>query len=356
MSTIDEIYEAVGDDAAYARLPAVLAAATGARSAIAIELDGTMQAQAWVRHAVSDDIMARYAELELWRHDLWSQLMGRPTHRNGAVRSDEVIDAQTFRESVFFNELYRPLGDDTARCLGVVLDRPGGSLAIGLHRAFGQPTFEEAELAALQDVVPHLRRLLAVRARLRQAEDQVATLTAAFDEIACGVLILGPEGQLRHANRAAEIRLQSRDGVALVRGRVAPLDLAMAANFAEAIRSAASGTAARGGAMRLRRPLARPLRLLVTPMPGPAPGALVIVDDDESTRSMTQVLATLFDLTEGEAEVADLLRRGLSPQEVAAKRDVRLSTVRSQIQSLLGKTEARSLGDLLRMLGRISGV
>lgn len=299
--------------------------------------------------------MMRYVDLELWRHDLWSHLMARPTYRNQAVRSDEVIDAQSFCKSIFFNELYRPLGDDTARCLGVVLDRPNGSLAIGLHRAFGQPSFEAIELAALQELVPHLRRLLAVRGRLNEAEDRVSTLTAAFDEIPCDLLILGPEGQLRHANRAGEIRLRNRDGLALVRGRIASLDVAMASSFAEAVRSAATGTAARGGAMRLRRPMAPPLRVLVTPLPGSVQGALVLVDDDASPRSMSQMLTKLYNLTQGEAEVAELLARGFSPSDTAAERNVRLTTVRSQIQSVLGKTESRSLGDLLRMLGRISG-
>lgn len=62
----------------------------------------------------------------------------------------KVVDAEAFRSSVFYNELYRPLGDDTARCLGVVLDRPQGHLAIGLHRAYGQTAFEAGEVAALQ--------------------------------------------------------------------------------------------------------------------------------------------------------------------------------------------------------------
>lgn len=298
--------------------------------------------------------MTRYVDLELWQHDLWSHLMGRPSYRNQAVRSDEVIDAQTFCRSTFFNELYRPLGDDTARCLGVVLDRPNGSLAIGLHRAFGQPTFEEAELAALQDTVPHLRRLLAVRGRLHRAEDRAATFMAALDGIPCDLLILGPDGQLRHANHAAEMRLRSLDGIALVRGRVAPIDGASAPAFAEAVRSAASARAERGGAMRLRRPMKPPLRAMVTPSPGSTTGALVLLDDDSTPRSLTGTLMKLFDLTKGEAEVATMLAQGLSPSDTAAERNVRLTTVRSQVQSLLGKTEAHSLGDLLRMLGRIS--
>lgn len=356
MQAVDEIYEAIGDETAYARIPMVLARATGARSAIALELNETMQSEAWVRYSVSDDIMDRYASLDLWRHDLWSHLMARPSHRNRAVRSDEVIDADTFRGSVFFNELYRPLGDDTARCLGVVLDRPGGSLAIGLHRAFGQPAFDAREVAALQDIVPHLRRVLAARYRLRKVEDRAGMLSAALDGLAYGALILGPDLQLLHANRAAEYQLRKCDCVALWRGRVMPLDTAVGEKFAEAVRSAATATAKRGGAMLLRRPVGTAVRVMVTPSSGSPAGALVLLDSDTDGHTMTHILGQLFDLTQAEAEVAELFRQGLSPQQVATRRGVRLSTVRSQIQSLLDKAEARSLGDLERTLGRVSSL
>ncbi len=354
MAAIDEIYDAVCDEAAYARVPGVLARVVKARSAIALELDENMQPLDSVRHAVSDDVMDRYASLDLWRHDLWSHLMARPSHRNRAVRSDEVLDAQTFRDGVFYNELYRPLGDDTARCLGVVLDRMGGRLAIGLHRAYGQPTYDAADAAELQTLVPHLRRMVAARGRLRESEDRLALLTGAFDGLSCGLMILDAGGRLRHANWAAEALMQGRDGLVLRGGRAAPADHLMVARFAEAVRSAATSTGARGDAMRLRRAAGPALRVLVTALTGPTPGALVLLDAENAAPSMRDILVRLYGLTPGEAELAGLLGDGLSPIEAAETRGVRLSTVRSQIQALLQKTDTRGLGDLLRTLGRVS--
>ena len=354
MPGIDEIYDAICDEAAYARVPSVLAHATKARSAVMLELDDSMQSQTWVRHAVSDDVVDRYARLDLWRHDIWCHLMARPSHRGRAVRSDEVVDVESFRGSVFYNELYKPLGDDTARCLGIVLDRPGGHLAIGLHRAYGQPIFDEVDTAALQVLVPHLRRLVAARSRLQQAETQAVRLTAALDELACGLVFVGADGQLRHANRAAEALLKARDGVMVQRGRVVPIDHPIAARFAEAVRSAATATGARGDAMRLRRSGAPSLTVLVVPIAGALPGALVLLDSQDRTQAMPEVLARLYDLTPTEAELGALLGQGLSPDQAAAERGVRVSTVRSQIKALLHKTETRRLGDLLRTLGRIS--
>lgn len=100
MWAIDEIYDAILDDDAYARIPAILAETAHARSAIAIALDQDMHAQGWVRHGVSDAVMARYEQQELWQHDVWSHLMSRPGYRNQTVRSDEVVDVDSFRDSV----------------------------------------------------------------------------------------------------------------------------------------------------------------------------------------------------------------------------------------------------------------
>lgn len=128
----------------------------------------------------------------------------------------------------------------------------------------------------------------------------------------------------------------------------------MGARFAEAVRSAATSTGARGDAMRLRRAVRPALRALITPLSGSTPSALVLADAESSSQSMRDILVRLYNLTPGEAELGGLLSDGFSPVETAEIRSVRLSTVRSQIQTLLQKTETRGLGDLLRTLGRIS--
>lgn len=352
MSGIDEIYDGILDDAAYARIPAVLADTAQARSAIAIALDSKMEAQQWVRHAVSDEVMARYQRHELWRHDLWSHLMARPRYRNQTVRSDEVIDVESFRDSVFYNELYRPLGDDTARCLGVVLDRPGGTLAIGLHRAYKHAAFDAADVAAVQALVPHIHRVVQARHQIRHAAEKNVLITAALDTLAHSVLVLNADCRLVHANQAAEEILKSGDGLAWTAGRIVPQEAQMAATFSEAVRSAATASANRGGAVRLRRSEQPPLRALIVPLNQAIGFALVLINPDRPL-GLSAILAQMYHLTEAEAGLAMLLQEGHSPSEAAALRGVRLSTVRTQIQSLLSKMEARSLGDLLRSLSGV---
>ena len=353
MRAIDEIYDAICDEAAYARLPAVAANAVAARSAIIMEFDQEVRPLSICRHGISDAQQNRFTELGLAQHDVWTHLAVRG-RLNRVVISEEHIDQESFRRTVFYNELFHYFRDDTGQCMGVVMSRPDGYMSIGLHRAFGQRQFEEQDAGTLDELLPHLRRLNNARARLQLATNHGALLSTVLDELSCGLAIVGADGQLRHANRAAEALLRAKDGVAVQGGRVVPVHQPMAARFAEAVRSAATATGARGDAMRLQRSGASPLNALIVPIAGALPGALVLLDTQDREASMSPMLVRLYGLTPTEAELAAMLGLGFSPEEAAAARDVRISTVRSQIKALLHKTETRRLGDLLRTLGRAS--
>lgn len=355
MGAIDQIYEALTDDEAYARLPEVLAAATGSRSAIILELDPDLRPRKLSRHGIGDDQCARYLGQGLAEHDVWTQIVELTGRYDQTTLCEDFVDADHFRTTTFYNELYRPFGDDTARCMGVVMRRTAGFMSVGLHRAYGHTRYEERDGAVLTRLLPHLRRLSAVRARLECSETGAALLAAALDEIQDGLLITDAAGHLRHANARAEALLKARDGLAVVGGRVTPRDPRLSDRFALALCSAASRTGSCGDAIRLQRTTdAAAARLLIAPLTGDRSSVLILIDASHGGEvNMARNLVHLYGLTASEADLAALLNEGLSPAEAAERRGVRLSTIRSQILSTLHKTEARGLGDLLRILGRL---
>ena len=68
-----------------------------------------------------------------------------------------------------------------------------------------------------------------------------------------------------------------------------------------------------------------------------------------------RLLQDLFGLTRAEAEVACALAGGAPKSAVAAKRGSQVSTVRTQVRSVLEKTGAANLRDLERLLSRLQG-
>ncbi len=69
-----------------------------------------------------------------------------------------------------------------------------------------------------------------------------------------------------------------------------------------------------------------------------------------------QCYASSFRLSSAESNVLQQLCDGADPHAIARRQGVALSTVRTQIAAIRGKTGTRSVGDLLRTLARLPAV
>jgi len=65
------------------------------------------------------------------------------------------------------------------------------------------------------------------------------------------------------------------------------------------------------------------------------------------------LMKSLFDLTPSEARVASGIARGETPETIAASGGVAITTVRSQIRSVLEKTGTSRQSDLAGLLARL---
>jgi DNA-binding CsgD family transcriptional regulator len=77
---------------------------------------------------------------------------------------------------------------------------------------------------------------------------------------------------------------------------------------------------------------------------------LTLYDVRAPHRIDASAVAAVFDLTPAEAGVAAALAEGRSPFEIAASRRISITTVRSQLRALLGKTGTRRQTDLVSRL------
>ncbi|MHA1597557.1 MAG: helix-turn-helix transcriptional regulator, partial [Alphaproteobacteria bacterium] len=78
-------------------------------------------------------------------------------------------------------------------------------------------------------------------------------------------------------------------------------------------------------------------------------GALVLVVDPENRKVISTCgIDLLFGLSKAEANVCDLLVEGRSTEDMAEIRDVSIETIRSQVKSVLMKTNSSNRSDVLR--------
>ena len=78
-------------------------------------------------------------------------------------------------------------------------------------------------------------------------------------------------------------------------------------------------------------------------------------DPDRVARPEPEVLRTLYGLTRAEAVVAADLAAGLTLEEIAAKANVGIETVRTHVKRAMAKTDTRRQAELVLLVLRSAG-
>lgn len=190
----------------------------------------------------------------------------------------------------------------------------------------------------------------------------------ALSAIPLPLVLVGPRG-IAFVNDAGDELLSRKDGLSVCQGRYG---LATATpHEAQQLRSVI-GSAMIGGPGGLA-PVTRqraPLPLLIEALPlaeqkldlfdiGNAGGgfALVLIRDPQPVRSATtrDALVAVYGLTEAEACVAVAIASGRNAKQIASKRQVSLTTVRSQIRQVLSKTGSQDQREFVSRFSWLGG-
>lgn len=357
---LPRLYDAALDDGGWADILAALAAATGSVTGALQLADRPLGATAPLAFHNVDAESGRLYREHYFRRDLFVQRadpsrFGAPALSHHAIRDDEMA------RSEIYTDFLRPRLGGGFYNVGIAQAVPGaGLLILGLQRDRRRGPFEE-DTGPLRLVWRHLVHAMTIRARLRLAEAAEASAQAIVDAAPVAILLLHADGRVARMNRGAERLLAARDGASLTReGRLA---LAPAAQD-RALRAAVAAMASLAGepaerALRVPREGRAPLLLLVAPFApgrcvrrdGEPPLAMVLLSDPEARPAgLGARAAALFGLSPAEAALAEALAAGTTPEAFAAARGVRITTVRTQLQRLLVKTETRRQPELLRLL------
>lgn len=318
--------------------------------------------------------LASYAR-HYYKTDVWTAAGARlgahaaPDGRPWVLLGSELVPEAEFRATEFYTDFCRPLGMFHAAGTVVPLGE-AGQLSFGCHRPEQAPAFGEAERAIIAALIPHLRRALQLRYRLRQSE--LADAAAAFNAMPTAAVVVDAALRIVRANAAAEtVAARTTGGVRFVRDgqatRLAAETRTDTTALAERVRQVAVH-GGDGGFVRLRRTAAAAsatgdLAALVSPLParlaatdasglGRRPGrALVMLRDPLGTvPTPPKLLIEMYGLSRHEAEVAAAAATGETAEAIAAVRGVSTNTVRSQLRQVLAKTGADNLRGLARLV------
>lgn len=310
------IGEGVFDDQTLAALPAWLARAVGARSAMILwrHLDGVHEVLAFNRNTPAH--VALYA----WKYaalDPWLKAARASPRRAELLCLDHDVPAASFERSRLYREFIRPRGDDTFHAAVAVFDAPCGEALLCLHRGRGEAPFTQADIDPLSEDLPELARLLSACGEVvaRRRREQVARDD--LDGLGMGAVVVRGDGRIARMNLAADQVLRRSDGFRSRSGVLSCADPASRLRLQAALALATAPDSPMATAIPVERtPIGptggdsgpRPLAYIVsvTPMPGDRErplAMLVFRDPDNFEASLAGRLRGLFRPTRREASV-----------------------------------------------------
>jgi DNA-binding CsgD family transcriptional regulator len=231
------------------------------------------------------------------------------------------------------------------------------SAQFGAHRPRRLDAFDEASRRTMKVLLPHLQRALQIMIRLDVGDQMRALSFELLERADLAVLVLDRDRRLLYANRPGEQLLESRALLGVRNGRIhAPRQQARAFDclVEAAARTSASQSIAAGGSIELEAEGGETLRLLVAPVPnrrgglGLSAGAVMLLADAGRAPAPADLLRSRFGLTNAETELLSALVEGERLPDYAARRGIRIGTVRTHLKRLLGKTHHHRQVDLVR--------
>lgn len=280
------------------------------------------------------------------------------------ICAEDGVDPEHFRASPLYRELVEPM--DIEHSLVSYFAQEADVMAtIAAMRGREQGPFGGPEKHRLGLVVPHLRRAFEYYALLDAANAKVDDIGAALDIVDAGIFLTDAEMRVTHINKAGEAMLKGGD-IALRSGRLAFSDARATRQIAAAVAQALAAargetTLAHAEHMEVARadPDEAPFRVSLHPLPeGQGPArlmarsqiAVVVRAPGRSGADVARRLQTTFRFTPAEAALAAALAEGVSLADHAERRQVALSTVRTQLKALYEKTDTRRQGELVARL------
>lgn len=278
--------------------------------------------------------------------ELWEPI-DRKIPFGRAVLQDEVIAEALFEVSDFYNELVRPLGGFYG--LNVKQSTTDTSFHLALCRQRRAGAYDEGDAARLNVLLPHLTTAFELHSRFQTHIQQRSGLTVLLGAMQAGALLCDGAGTVLLINARAQTLLEENRGILIADGKIALSNPDRTRKLRNAIEAVGQGSIA---SFRLAIKWSALPQLIVKVLPAASlPGqdsqvrAQVAIFFEESGSTGIdddRVLMDMFNLTKREAQIASLIAKGRSPDEIGKQLGISVNTVRWNLRSIYGKTGTAS--------------
>ena len=241
-----------------------------------------------------------------------------------------------------------------------LFDSPSCTILLSAHWGIYQESFTATAIAWLRELTDPLSNAARLHAELRELGWKSAAALRALDQVAAGVIVTDAKGRVVEMNRAAENVLRREDGLLVRQGRLCAQRIFDHEKLARAIAVAANANTAAAVARMLAGRRGGRVGYILTVAPlgvelavYERPLAMILFADPDARTPSERELAEFFGLSRAESRLTAALLAGKKLREVAADSGVQITTVRTQLSSVLRKVGVSRQTELIRVLSNI---
>jgi DNA-binding CsgD family transcriptional regulator len=272
------------------------------------------------------------------------------------IRVHESLSPELLRHDEWYNDFFLPSGltDSVATRL---FDDDRWLAVFGFHEMKGSGVVTRECLERWRPVHEALRKAAKLHHDLDLLGWKSTVAARALEQIAAGVVVTDARGQVIECNSAAERILRRDDGLVVRGGMLVTRRVFESSKMAKLIAAASQrqGEVNADHMLVVRLGGRAPYALTVVPLSAglaqyERPLTMVLIADPEEHRPSQRALAEFFGFSPAESHLAAALMQGRRLGDIARERGVRITTVRSQLSSVLKKVGAERQSDLVRVL------
>ncbi len=350
----EHMLESLHDDASFLEIPSLMRTT--------FNLSGTWFMEGDIKTGCFETIIPSFPEeMErlYWekysKNNIYTNTQSRFGRNNKPLTLDNHINQSEFLRSQYYNEMLAKV--DIRYCMGLTLPSKGATWVIGWHRGPTQEAFSSFDEELLACIIPDLRRLAAVRTRLSEILRAQRCMEDTLDLMSNAIFSLSSRGRVLTANLAARRLMAMRDGLfSTANGELVPSATSARAAFTRMLAQCCLRLPGTGHRLSLDRPSGKPA-LLVDILPSPQAGTggciMVVTDPAAEPKDVVSKMRDFFGLTKAEARLAAALAHGKRLQEVAEDFSVSINTIKTQLRSIMMKTNTFNQSDIIRIVERI---
>lgn len=249
----------------------------------------------------------------------------------------------------------------------------GGNLQLGdgvdavlaMVRNHDAGRFDAEELKRARRFWTHYHKATSLFVQTESLRRNAIVGVRGLEQIEIGVVATDGAGRVLFINAQAEAMMKANGRIAVREGRLTASEPSLGDVLRKALERADRGTSSSALPVVARTADEEGLLMTVAPLGDTTPiwstlarpSVLVLIRSRSRQRMVTAYqLMQLFGLTPAEARVARALAQGQSLEAYATDSAVSLSTARTQLRSVLGKTGTTRQPDLVRLLASIMSI